>query len=138
MEGWLHFSNISAAYSSTLLLCCCCTARVTTHRHAELQRSIRMIASGNAVFDSDITDTLSSLFNRMQSCYPSHHFPELTHRENEVLTFVAQGLKNRQIAAECEITEKTVRNHVTNILSKLGATSRGEAISRLQQSCPSF
>lgn len=39
MEGWLHFSNISAAYSSTLLLCCCCTARVTTHRHAALQRS---------------------------------------------------------------------------------------------------
>lgn len=104
----------------------------------ELLHSINLVATGNVVFDRNITDKINHIFKTLNSCYPSHHFPELTHRENEVLTFVAKGLKNRQIAVECEITEKTVRNHVTNILSKLGASSRGEAISRLQQSCPSF
>ncbi len=104
----------------------------------ELHRSIRLMATGNAIFDSHITHTITEFFTKANTCYPAHHFPELTHRENEVFTFVAQGWKNKQIAIKCNITEKTVRNHITNILSKLGASSRGEAISRLQQSCPTI
>lgn len=106
--------------------------------YAALQRSIHLIAAGNAVFDSHITDQISSLFSKMNNNHTTYHFPELTHRENEVLTFVAKGLKNKQIAAKCDIKEKTVRNHVTNILSKLGASNRSEAISRLQSRSPSF
>lgn len=99
----------------------------------ELNRSISLIATGSAVFDRKITDQVNDLFHRANTTYRPHHFSELTHRENEVLSFVAKGMKNKQIATQCNITEKTVRNHITNILSKLGANSRGEAISRLQQ-----
>ena len=53
---------------------------------------------------------------------------DLTAREREVLEFVAQGLGNRQISSKLRISEKTVRNHVSIILSKLGISSRSRAI----------
>jgi DNA-binding NarL/FixJ family response regulator len=54
-------------------------------------------------------------------------FEELTRREAEVLEFLAAGLTNRQIAQRLTIAEKTVRNHVSAILSKLQANDRTEA-----------
>ena len=57
-------------------------------------------------------------------------FPELTDRESEVLGLVARGLGNGHIAERLRISDKTVRNHVTNIFWKLGATTRAEAIVR--------
>ena len=57
-------------------------------------------------------------------------FPELTERESEVLGLVARGLGNGHIAGRLRISDKTVRNHVTNIFWKLGATTRAEAIVR--------
>lgn len=53
---------------------------------------------------------------------------ELTAREREVLEIVAQGVANREIAARLTISEKTVRNHVSIIFSKLGVTSRTQAV----------
>jgi DNA-binding CsgD family transcriptional regulator len=57
-------------------------------------------------------------------------FPELTDREAEVLGLIARGLGNAHIADRLRISDKTVRNHVTNIFWKLGATTRAEAIVR--------
>jgi len=57
-------------------------------------------------------------------------FPELTARELEVLDRIAQGLSNQQIAEKLFISPKTVRNHITHILSKLELTRRAEAIVR--------
>ena len=57
-------------------------------------------------------------------------FPELTDREAEVLGLIARGLGNAHIADRLHISDKTVRNHVTNIFWKLGATTRAEAIVR--------
>ena len=57
-------------------------------------------------------------------------FPELTDREAEVLGLIARGLANGQIAERLRISDKTVRNHVTNIFWKLGVTTRAEAIVR--------
>jgi DNA-binding NarL/FixJ family response regulator len=54
----------------------------------------------------------------------------LTPREHEVLLLVAQGRSNAQIADELFISPKTVSVHVSNILAKLGATSRGEAAAK--------
>jgi DNA-binding NarL/FixJ family response regulator len=54
-------------------------------------------------------------------------FADLTPREREVLGQLADGRTNRQIAEQLFITEKTASVHVSNILSKLGATNRGEA-----------
>jgi pimeloyl-ACP methyl ester carboxylesterase/DNA-binding CsgD family transcriptional regulator len=57
-------------------------------------------------------------------------FPELTDREAEVLGLVARGFANGHIAERLRISDKTVRNHVTNIFWKLGASTRAEAIVR--------
>ena len=60
-------------------------------------------------------------------------FPELTEREREVLDLIAQGHKNADIAARLVLSAKTVRNHVTNILSKLQVADRAEAIVRARE-----
>lgn len=55
-------------------------------------------------------------------------FAELSPREREVLSLIAQGLGNAQIAVRLDISEKTVRNHVSNVFDKLGVWSRAQAI----------
>lgn len=60
-------------------------------------------------------------------------FGELTARERELLEYLARGLDNHQIAAHLELSEKTVRNHVSSILAKLGLESRSHAIVRARE-----
>jgi DNA-binding NarL/FixJ family response regulator len=55
-------------------------------------------------------------------------FDELTARERDVLELVAQGSSNIDISVRLKISDKTVRNHVSSILSKLGAVSRAQAV----------
>jgi DNA-binding NarL/FixJ family response regulator len=57
-------------------------------------------------------------------------FPELTDREREVLDLVARGHDNRRIARELFLSDKTVRNHVSNVMGKLGVATRAEAVVR--------
>ena len=57
-------------------------------------------------------------------------FPQLTDREREVLELVAQGRSNADIAARLQLSQKTVRNHVSNILTKLQVADRAQAIVR--------
>jgi pimeloyl-ACP methyl ester carboxylesterase/DNA-binding CsgD family transcriptional regulator len=64
---------------------------------------------------------------------PSAAFPELTRREREVLEHLAGGLDNAQIAAHLELSEKTVRNHITAIFDKIGVESRAQAIVRARE-----
>jgi DNA-binding NarL/FixJ family response regulator len=54
-------------------------------------------------------------------------FAELTEREREILTLVARGCANKEIAGELVISERTARTHVSNILRKLGLPSRTQA-----------
>ncbi len=54
----------------------------------------------------------------------------LTARESEVLTMLAEGTSNKEIAARLNISEHTAKFHVSSILAKLGATTRTEAVSR--------
>ena len=55
-------------------------------------------------------------------------FGGLTAREAQILEQIAQGLDNAQIAARLELSEKTVRNHITSIFDKIGVESRAQAI----------
>ena len=59
---------------------------------------------------------------------PQAGFPALTAREAEVLERIAQGLDNAQIAAHLDLSEKTVRNHITRIFDKLGVENRSQTI----------
>lgn len=61
------------------------------------------------------------------------NFPELTPREQEILQVLGTGANNREIAAQLFISERTVKNHVTNILSRLGLRDRTQAALYVQQ-----
>ena len=68
----------------------------------------------------------------------SHHasamaFTNLTRREREILELIARGLDNAQVAAHLDLSEKTVRNNITNIFDKIGAENRGQAIVRARE-----
>ena len=60
-------------------------------------------------------------------------FPHLTGREREVLELLARGYDNRRIASELYLSDKTVRNHVSNVLARLDAPDRAEAILRARR-----
>jgi DNA-binding NarL/FixJ family response regulator len=60
-------------------------------------------------------------------------FPELTEREREVLDLIARGLNNTDITNRLVLSPKTVRNHVSNIFSKLQVADRAEAIVRARE-----
>lgn len=100
--------------------------------HESLLRSIRLVATGNAVYGSDVADRIMNYFSESR-LKDTTYFEALTPRENEVLTLLSQGLRNKEIATRCDIQDKTVRNHVTNILSKLQVATRGEAIAKYQE-----
>ncbi len=55
-------------------------------------------------------------------------FPSLTRREHQILAHIARGLDNAQIAAHLDLSEKTVRNHITAVFAKIGVENRGQAI----------
>jgi two-component system nitrate/nitrite response regulator NarL len=57
----------------------------------------------------------------------------MTRRETEVIELVAEGLSNKHIARRLDLQEKTIKHHMTEILSKLGATNRTEAAIRWRQ-----
>lgn len=93
----------------------------------EMLRVIRAVARGEALFGPPIALRLTSFFSRSKTI-ASDAFPDLTEREQEVLHQLAQGLSNQEIAAKLVITPKTVRNHLSNIFSKMQVTDRVQAI----------
>lgn len=95
---------------------------------AELFNAIRVVHSGGSLLQPLIA---SKLIGRLTQ--PSTLPEPLTPREQEVLTLIAQGLPNKEIAARLVITERTVKFHASAILSKLGATNRTEAVALARQ-----
>lgn len=87
---------------------------------ADLLRSIRQVASGHSLIDSNAAKQAMDSLAQIPGS-------ELTDREREVLTLVARGYTNKQIADTLFVTEKTARNHVSHILDKLGVSRRSEA-----------
>jgi DNA-binding NarL/FixJ family response regulator len=96
----------------------------------EVTRTIRAVAQGEALFGATIAGRLMSFFNTPRPVAPTEIFPELTDREREVLELIAQGCTNQAIASRLTVSQKTVRNHVSNIFSKLQVAGRAEAIIR--------
>ncbi len=87
---------------------------------AELLRSIRLVAAGQTLIDANATQQALDRISQTPGW-------ELTEREREVLTLIARGYTNKQIADALTVTEKTARNHVSHILEKLGLSRRSEA-----------
>ena len=92
--------------------------------------AIRAVASGEAVFGPGVAERIIGYFSVPRAAAPQRAFPELTEREEEVLSLVAQGKSNREIARQLFVSLKTVRNHVSNILLKLQVADRAQAVIR--------
>jgi DNA-binding NarL/FixJ family response regulator len=91
----------------------------------ELFSAVRVVSQGGSLLQPVVA---SKLLQRMAAPEPRQPETLLTERETQVLGLLAQGRANKQIAAHLAISERTVKFHVSSILSKLGASNRTEAV----------
>lgn len=99
---------------------------------AEILRAIQVVSSGEAIFGPAIARKLIHFFAGPRPAAPQI-FPELTDRDREILTLMTQHLTNPEIAERLAISQKTVRNQVSNILSKLQVVDRAQAIIKARE-----
>jgi DNA-binding NarL/FixJ family response regulator len=98
----------------------------------EVIKVVRAVAEGEAHFGPDIAERLMRFFSAPK-LLPSEAFPELTAREAEVLDMIARGMSNAEIARRLFLSQKTVRNHISNIFLKLQVADRAQAIVRARE-----
>ena len=106
--------------------------RAVLPRHAgatEILAAIEGVHAGLAVLTTEDLDTLlpASHESANQDAIPGE---PLSSRETGILGMLAEGMSNKEIAGRLNISEHTVKFHVSSILGKLGVTSRGEAVAR--------
>jgi DNA-binding NarL/FixJ family response regulator len=96
---------------------------------AELARAVRAAQAGDAIIDPTAAARLVHALSERDRPRASADsgLDELTGRERDVLTLIAQGRSNKRIALELGISEKTVKTHVGHVLAKLGVTDRTQA-----------
>lgn len=99
----------------------------------ELERAVTAASRGEALFSERVAARLMHFFAAPRPDLPVNAFPDLTEREREVLGLIAAGRGNAEIARGLGISSKTVRNHVSNIFSKLQVVGRAEAIARAKE-----
>jgi DNA-binding NarL/FixJ family response regulator len=93
---------------------------------AELARAIRAAHNGEAILDPTVAARVVQAIADGNAVSPPDR-EQLTRREHEVLTLIANGRSNKRIAFELGISEKTVKTHVGHVLAKLGVTDRTQA-----------
>jgi DNA-binding NarL/FixJ family response regulator len=94
---------------------------------AELVRAILSVAAGEAVYGASVASRIVDFFTGAHKDYAAKVFPELTDRERDVLTLLAEGRRNSEIAQALHLSDKTVRNHVSSVLLKLQVPDRTAA-----------
>ncbi|QKW18276.1 response regulator transcription factor [Kitasatospora sp. NA04385] len=92
----------------------------------DLVTAIRTVASGQSMLDPGAATRLMARL-RGETPAPAPEFPQLTDREREILALIGQGLTNRQIGERVFLAEKTVKNHISRLLAKLGVERRVQA-----------
>jgi DNA-binding NarL/FixJ family response regulator len=97
-------------------------------RQDETLRAIRAVANGEVIFGPGIAQRVVHFINAPRSAARVPTFPELTAREYEIMELIAQRCSNAEIAARLVLSQKTVRNYVSTILSKLQLRDRAEAM----------
>jgi len=101
--------------------------------YKEMLRAIVAVGNGEAIFSPKLAVRLMDYFTGIRPAVRPQVFPELSDREREILDLIAQGHKNPEIAKRLYLSPKTVRNHVSNILSKLQVVDRTQAIIRARE-----
>jgi DNA-binding NarL/FixJ family response regulator len=97
---------------------------------AEIGRALAALAHGEVVFSAGVAARVLAFFAAGPATPALTPFPELTDREREVLDLVARGLTNAEIARRLVLSVKTVRNHVSNVFTKLRVAGRAEAVAQ--------
>jgi two-component system response regulator DevR len=92
-------------------------------RASEVVDAVRRVASGESLLDPTVTERV---LDRLRGVGQGGE-PHLTDREERILGLIAEGLTNRQIGQRVHLAEKTVKNHVTNLMAKLGVQHRTQA-----------
>jgi two-component system, NarL family, response regulator DevR len=92
----------------------------------ELLRAIEAVRQGKALLDPQVTQRILQRMRRTEHLLDASAFRDLSRREMEVLLRVSQGKGNQEIAGILGVSEKTVRNHVSSLLEKLGLSNRVE------------
>ncbi len=103
---------------------------------AETLRAIHAVADGEAIFGPTIARRLTGYFaapEGAQKTTANQAFPDLTEREHEILSLIAEGYTNTAIASRLYLSPKTVRNYVSSIFTKLGVADRPQAIVRARE-----
>ena len=98
----------------------------------EVVKVVSAVAQGEAHFGPDVARRLMGFFSAPKHA-PTEAFPMLTAREGEVLDLIARGLNNTEIADRLYVSQKTVRNHVSNVFLKLQVADRSQAIIRARE-----
>ncbi|MCX2181189.1 response regulator transcription factor [Streptomyces sp. SKN60] len=97
----------------------------------ELAEAVRVVARGDALLAPNVTKRLIAEFSRLSAAAPRAPLMDrvgaLTERETEVLTLIAHGLSNAEIAARLVVAEQTVKTYVSRILTKLSLRDRTQA-----------
>ena len=98
----------------------------------EVERAVRAVANGEILLGPTVAARAVAYLAGTRIGGPAP-FPELTDREREVLDQVARGLDNLAVARRLNLSPKTVRNHLSNILTKLQVMDRAQAIVRARE-----
>jgi two-component system response regulator DevR len=93
----------------------------------DLVRAVDQVSRGENILDPALTATVFAEMRKADQSQRAAAFSELTSQELAVLSLVAHGLTNRQIAVKLFLGEGTVRNYVSSVLSKIGVSNRAEA-----------
>jgi len=101
--------------------------------YEEMLRAIRAVGNGEAIFSPKVAVRLVDFFASVRLAASPRAFPELSDREREILDLIAEGLKNPEIARKLYLSPKTIRNHVSNIFTKLQVADRAQAIIRARE-----
>ncbi len=95
----------------------------------QLVEAVKTVAAGGSLIAPMVTQRLLAGIGRMQNQFTSLEQPDpLTERETEILRLMSGGYSNKEIANSLGVAEGTVKNHVSNILSKLGVRDRTRAV----------
>ena len=93
----------------------------------DLIHALECVGQGQNLLDPSLTDRIFAKVREARRQERAHAFAELTAQEMQILALVAEGQTNREIGAQVQLSEKTVRNYVSIILGKLNVASRAQA-----------
>ena len=100
-------------------------------RSGELVRAIRSVGAGQSLLDPSVTASVLDRLRKGKHLMKDERLARLSPQEERILTLIADGRTNKEVGDELQLAEKTVKNYVSSILSKLEVARRAEAAAYL-------